>query len=455
MVAQRIAFLIGNQGFRPEPESGLLPLQGPTNDVVELARLLRDPSRGNFEVHKFLDKPSYEILPSIAESLSRAKRGNLFLIYYSGHGKLDRSGRLCLATADTRQNSLLATSIPARHLSELVEESDCDQIVLLLDCCFSGAVDSGLRGDIGSALHVVEDAHGFYIMTASTAIQAARETEVMPGGAVMGRFTVALVNGIESGAADLERKGKILLSDLRRYLGQVVTGQTPQFFDRRASGDPLISLSPATAVPLQVTGQTPQFFDRRLNGDSSLSPAIAAPLLDAAVLTDFDFEQWHRRYGAVSALSDVLQAGDAAARTAATAALQRRLAQERDYIVRAELELALGLKSVSTLGAPQPVVPRFAPELHSVAPALLARGYTASEISIEIRGDRLNFIRRVKLVSGVNHINQIDGTRMNSNTNIVKCTLGLGPNVQTGAWDLVVTDAIGRTASVPNALTIT
>jgi hypothetical protein len=59
----------------------------------------------------------------------------------------------------------------------------------------------------------------------------------------MGRFTAALVNGIESGAADRGRKGKILFSDLRHYLGQVIIGSTPQFFDRRASGDPLISLT--------------------------------------------------------------------------------------------------------------------------------------------------------------------------------------------------------------------
>ena len=121
---------------------------------------------------------------------------------------------------------------------------------------------------------------------------------------------------LESGAADLERKGKILLSDLRRHLGQVVTGQTPQFFPE-ASGDPLISFSPATATPL----------------------------IDAGVLADLDAEQWDRRRGAVSALAGVLRDGDAATRAAAKAALQRRLGQERDYLVRCELESALGSRA--------------------------------------------------------------------------------------------------------------
>ena len=242
-MADRIAFLIGNQTFRPDSDLPLL--QGPANDIAALGSLLRDSERGNFEVHEFLDQPRQEIMHDIAEALDRSASGDLILIYYSGHGMLDRGGRLCLATADTSRGAALmtASSIPARQLSDLVDASDCDQIVLLLDCCFSGAV-KGLRGDVGSALQVVEEAHGFSIITATTSMQATREEAASPGGMVMGKFTAALVKGIESGAADQDRKGKILLSDLRKYLGRAAFGSTPQFFDRRASGDPLISLAP-------------------------------------------------------------------------------------------------------------------------------------------------------------------------------------------------------------------
>src|SRR3954469_15687848 len=247
-MARRVAFLIGNQNFRDD--SGLTPLEGPSNDIAALARLLRDPGWGNFEVHEFPDKASHEITPEIAHALDKAMLGDLFLIYYSGHGKLDRNGRLCLATAETRQTALLATSIQARQLRDFVEESNCNQVVLLLDCCYSGAIEDGLRGDVPSELHIVEEARGFYILTASTAIQAARETASGSGGVVMGHFTAALVDGIETGAADQGRKGRILVSDLRHHLEWAVTSSTPQFFARKASGDPLISLSPATAAIL-------------------------------------------------------------------------------------------------------------------------------------------------------------------------------------------------------------
>jgi hypothetical protein len=320
---RRVAFLIGNQTFRAD--SGLLPLEGPANDLKAFGRLLSDPEHGGFEVTEFLDKPGHEVLPEIEQALSAAAPSDLFLIYYSGHGKLDRNGRLCLAMANTRQNALFATSIPTRHLGDIVEHSDCDQVVLLLDCCYSGAV--GVRGDVVSELRVVENARGFYIMTASSEMQAAREEEPATGGAVMGRFTAALVNGIESGAADQEYKGKVLLSDLRRYLERVVTGQTPKFFARSASGDPLISKSPATATPL----------------------------LDLDVLADLDALQWHRQRGAVLALVGVLLDGDAAARSAAKAALLGKLGRERDYEVRLEVGQALGRGNIDDLVAPSKV----------------------------------------------------------------------------------------------------
>lgn len=334
-MARRLALLIGNQSFRED--SGLAPLQGPGNDVAALARVLRDPTRGQFDVQEFLDQPSYTILPEVEQALSAAAVGDFVLIYYSGHGQLDRAGRLCLATADTRAGPLIATSIAARQLADLVEQSDCDQVLLLLDCCYSGAVEEGLRGDLTGALRIVENARGFYVITASDSMQVARETASGPENAVMGRFTAELVAGIATGAADQSGTGRITLSDLRRYLGQSVSGQTPKFFDRRASGDPLISLNP-----------------------------LAAAIADSAdVRRDLNAEEWHRRNGAVAALAVQLAHDDQSVRFAARAALEQRLGVETHPVVRAEIEAALNPTpipaasppSVSNTVAPEPAGP--------------------------------------------------------------------------------------------------
>jgi uncharacterized caspase-like protein len=194
-VARRVAFLIGNQKFLPEPDSGLQPLEGPEHDLGAFAPLLRHSELGNFvEVHEFPDKSHHEILPALEKALISAASGDLFLIYYSGHGMRARNGELYLATADTRQDALRSTSIPTRALRDLVADSDCEQVVLLLDCCYSGAVGEGYRyrGVVESELPVVADASGFYMMTAGTGTQAVRERPRSSDGKVMGRFTAAI-----------------------------------------------------------------------------------------------------------------------------------------------------------------------------------------------------------------------------------------------------------------------
>lgn len=251
-MGRRIAFLLGNASFLPG--SGFKPLRGPLNDVEALSDALSDADRGGFEVRAFRDATSGEIKAAIDEELGSAKRDDMVLIAYAGHGKPDRNGRLCLATADTKATALYSTSIPASHLREMVDASDCGTVVLLLDCCYSGAA-TNLRGDVESELRSLQSASGLYILTASSEFETAREgeagtareSEVEASGVIMGKFTAALVDGINSGAADRDKDGEIKLQDLVDHVRATLRGQKPQYFAARAGGDPLISLSPATA----------------------------------------------------------------------------------------------------------------------------------------------------------------------------------------------------------------
>ena len=112
---RRIAYLVGNHQFRHD--SSLSTLVGVPNDLLALQRILADPTQGRFETRVFSDASSGDIKVAIEEELGSVGSGDLMLIHYSGHGKLDRMGNLCLATADTRAAALYATSIPM-HLDE-------------------------------------------------------------------------------------------------------------------------------------------------------------------------------------------------------------------------------------------------------------------------------------------------------------------------------------------------
>lgn len=239
---RRIAILIANESFGLD--SGLDPLRGPRNDVCALADVLGSPLLGQYDdVITLVDKNSWEIAAVLEETLNQADRKDTLLIFYAGHGKLDQNGRLCLAAANTTSRLLYSTSVPGFQLSELVAQSRCESVILLLDCCYSGAIGKSFsRGDTASQMVSMVQSSGLHILTASTGTQTAAELEQEVGGLVMGRFTHAIVDGIASGSGDRNKDNLVSLSDLRIHLSDVIKGQTPQYWAKNASGDdPVIS----------------------------------------------------------------------------------------------------------------------------------------------------------------------------------------------------------------------
>ncbi len=100
--------------------------------------------------------------------------------------------------------------------------------------------------------------------------------------------------------------------------------------------------------------------------------------------------------------------------------------------------------SASAAGAD---APRAAPEIRGIDPQRVTAGATSP---LEIRGDRLDLVKEVKIVFGSN---QVVASDVVSNASTVRCQLEL-PLDAVGTWDVIVTDGIGRTSRLPSALTI-
>jgi uncharacterized caspase-like protein len=92
------------------------------------------------------------------------------LLYVSCHGIKDLNGILYFATSDTNRKLLRATAISANFVNEVMLESNSRRQVLLLDCCFSGAIARGMKsGDKDIHSNEQFQGRGRAVMTASDA----------------------------------------------------------------------------------------------------------------------------------------------------------------------------------------------------------------------------------------------------------------------------------------------
>jgi hypothetical protein len=103
---------------------------------------------------------------------------DLKVLFYSGHGLKDASGRLCFAGTDSRRHLLAATGISAGFLDEAMSDCWARRLVLILDCCYSGAFPIGVRAKSQPMVGVVDRlarGRGRVVITSSTAIEYAFE----------------------------------------------------------------------------------------------------------------------------------------------------------------------------------------------------------------------------------------------------------------------------------------
>ncbi len=257
---RRYAILVGNNRY--DADEQLENLRCPVQDATDLAKLLNDPQLGHFDdVQTFLNQPHTDILTATELLLSsRAKPDDLVLFYFSGHGKLDRHGRLYLAVTDTNTQAPGSTAIPIERLKEFIDNGRSTRIVIILDCCFSGAAGAALstaKSDVESLLQVFSSGRGKYVLTASTASQPAHERE----SETYSVFTKHLIEGLRTGAADLNGDGLVTVEELYRYLYTQVqddSGQEPMQWGADRRGDLVLAFRPsanngAAAAPLTTT----------------------------------------------------------------------------------------------------------------------------------------------------------------------------------------------------------
>lgn len=216
------ALLIGVSQY----EAGLPPLAAAPKDVAAMLRVLQSPELGAFdEVETLIDPDLTTMQMGIHLLFKNCPKGDLRLLYFSGHGIANDEGKLYLATRITSKDNFEADAVPASFIQERMREHGHQtNHVLILDCCYSGAFAEGwLAKSVDINLKPQLEVEGSVVLTSSTSTQKSYEDKE----GELSLYTNYIVQGIESGAAESDGDGMISADELHEYAKRHVQSAKP------------------------------------------------------------------------------------------------------------------------------------------------------------------------------------------------------------------------------------
>jgi hypothetical protein len=356
---RRRALLIASATYA---DPALASLRAPTGDVEAHAAVLADEAIGGFQVEQLVDRPTDAIKKRIEDFFRDSRRNDLLLLYFSGHGVLSQDRRFYFATATTELEWVRTTAIDDRFVNEAMDQSRARSIVLVLDCCHSGAFGKGLvpKSALSADVEHRFDGHGRVTLTASNALEYAfEETDPATGineletAAPGSLFTRCLVEGLRSGEADTDDDGAVSVDDLYDYVKHRVRELSPHQ-SPRMSGD--------------------------VSGDIVIARSVRAAKLPPELAQAVDSNLAGIREGAVSELA-TLVAGASAPLAAVVRDALRRLANDDSRRVSEAAKAALGDPP-----PPAPPAPPAPPEPPPVPRRRPRRGWAIAAAGAVIAG---------------------------------------------------------------------
>ena len=268
-------------------DQGLGDLRSPSRDAEEFAQVLADPKVGGFAVRSMVNEPGDMIREEIEGFFADRHPRDLLVLYLSCHGVKDAAGRLYFTATTTKLNRLAASGVSSDFIYEQADRCRAGKVLLLLDCCYSGAYLKGHRARAGERAGLTQlNGRGRAVITSSTALEYSFElnTDGVGSPAVPSVFTAVLVEGLRTGKADRDGDGLISVDDLYGYVydrvREVTPYQTPEKKWGDVRGDFVIAKNPY--APAQVERELlPKDITEALRSSSSRVREVAIRRLAA------------------------------------------------------------------------------------------------------------------------------------------------------------------------------
>ncbi len=262
-------------------------LHSPTHDARALTDTLGRPDIAGYDVVSRVDCSTAEARVAIQEFFRQARPGDISLVYVSSHGVQDARGDLHFVFRDTQKTVLDATAVSADWCKRQIYGSRSGSTIVLLDCCFSGAFIRGMqpRGvdtNVAQLVQGLPEGSGVAVLTASGETEYSLEASEDRAAAAErpSYFTEALLAGIDTGAADANRDGRITVDELYTFIvRRLRLGPSPQRPQRmgHGEGELVIARAPQHAPEPPLPPTPPPRPAPRIDSPVLLSPVSAAP----------------------------------------------------------------------------------------------------------------------------------------------------------------------------------
>lgn len=173
--------------------ANLEDLPAVAENLKRLPEVLADPAFGWLTPATFttmLDAPNQLAIYDALATQARSATDTL-LVYYSGHGALNRQNELHLCPATVRPDALSPSALAYQDVRDIVSDSPARRRIVILDCCFSGRAITMSGADANPRLEI----EGTYVLTATTSNRQA----LSPAGQRYTAFTGALIDLLAAG----------------------------------------------------------------------------------------------------------------------------------------------------------------------------------------------------------------------------------------------------------------
>jgi len=237
------------------------PLKFCTNDAEEVSKILTGLE---YEIPNKLT--GYVEWSSMRDTIidffsdRYVKLDDTLLFYYSGHGILDSDGEVYISTSQTDRDIPEKRGFSLSDLTRLTQKSISQRIVVLLDCCYSGAakISKGSRKDdavllqtsISNTLNKSYEGEGRCILAACQGLQEAYMLEEQNHSL----FTYYLLQGLKGNKSSVDEAGYVTADSLSNYIYSCIMSLPPERRPKQkpirkieASGDIVLAYYPRFA----------------------------------------------------------------------------------------------------------------------------------------------------------------------------------------------------------------